>query len=455
MKRSYAPDPERRMIFRLYRSVLIEQGLSILTGMISTIMVSGVGDFAVSGVNLVDQINFMVISIFNAISAGATIVMAQYIGGKRFPEAAKTANQSILLCILASTVLGVFTAGAARPILQLLYGNASRNVLDACHIYFVFSGISYPLVGLYTVSAGIMRAAGNTRSPMIVSIFANIINIVAAIIFILGARLGILGFSLAMLLSRITSGVLSLFLAKKSVGGTLLPKFSFRFDLPVLKPVFGVGVPSGIDSFVFQGARIFVSVLLSTMGTVAMHANAITNSLLGIINLPGNAFMVVCVTMVGQAYGARQLKKAKKLMFRLCGYTAISHVILLIPFFLLMDTLIGLYNPADVTVPLVRQLLTYACIFTVFFWSFSFVLPQGLRSVGDAKATMYISVVSILLLRVAGSWFFASFLGWGVPGLWIGMFLDWIGRSAGYIVRAAFDMWNRRLKPTDEMLPDN
>jgi putative MATE family efflux protein len=452
MTLSYTPENENRLLLKLFWPVFIEQGLTILIGMVSTIMVSNVGDFAVSGVNLVDQINFMVISVFNALAAGATVVVAQYIGAGKAGDAGKTATQSTVLCVLLASSLGVISMLMASPILHFLYGTADKKVLDAGYIYMMFSGVSYPFLGIYTASAGIMRAAGNTRSPMVSSVIANIVNISTASILIFGAHLGVVGVSIAMLLARITSGLLTYMAAKKNTPGVIFAKMSLKFDWSVLKPVLNVGIPSGIDAVIFQGARIFMTVLMSDMGTSAMHANAIGNSLASFLNLPGSAFQIVSVTMVGQAYGARLFKSAKKLMFKMCNYTTVSQLLLFIPFFFLMNPLIMLYGPAPETLVTAKKLIYSFCVLIPFSWAFSFVLPQALRAVGDAKSTMYISVTSLFCLRIAGSWFFGRYLGWGVFGVWMGMYLDWFGRAAGFLFRASLNMWNGRKAPVDESL---
>lgn len=456
MTSSYSPEGERKQLFRLYWPVLIEQGLTILIGMVSTIMVSNVGDYAVSGVNLVDTINFMVISLFNALAAGATVVVAQSVGAGRSEDAGETSSQAVLICVLTATILGILSMVLAKPILTVLYGTAAQNVLDAGYTYFMFSGVSYPFIGLYTASAGIMRAAGNTRSPMITSVLANLVNIAVASLTIYVFDLGVVGVSLAMLLARITSGGLTYLAARRSSNGFVFPRFSFRLDWNVLRPVLNVGVPSGIDSVIFQGARIVMTVLMSSMGTSALHANAIGNSLAGFLNLPGSAFQIVSVTMVGQAYGARLYRSVKKLMFKMCAYTTIAQLVLFVPFILFLNPLIMLYGPAPDTIALVHKLLIAFCIMTPFFWAFAFVLPQMLRAVGDAKYTMFISVTSLIFLRVFGSWFFGIHVGWGVFGVWMGMFLDWAGRSGGFLYRVCRNSWNGRRTPVDEPhVPDS
>lgn len=453
MTEIHTPANERSLLLRLYWPALVEQGLTVLIGFVSTIMVSNIGAYAVSGVSLVDQINFLVINVFNALAAGAIVVIAQYIGASKAAKAGDTAAQAVLTCTSCAAVLGALVIIFGKPLLSLLYGSADAEVLNAGYIYMVFSGISYPFLGLYTASAGIMRASGNARSPMIISALANFVNIAVASVLIFAARIGVYGVSIAMLLARMTSGSLSYVILSKSTGPVPFAGMAKKFDLRVLKPVFKVGVPTGIDSIIFQGARIFTSVLMSEMGTLSLHANAIANSIFGLINLTGVAFQTVTVTIVGQVYGAGLYRSAKRLMLKLCLYSSAAQVLNILPFLPLFDTLIKFYGPAPESIVFAKQILYTSCVMLPTAWSFSFVLPLALRSVGDAKASMYISIISLLALRVAGAWFFVKYLGLGVVGIWCGMYLDWTGRSVGYLFRAVLNFWNGRKKPVD-VLPE-
>ena len=440
---------ENREIFHLFWPVLVENALAVSIGMVSAMMVSGVGDFAVSGVSLVDTFNFVIISAFQAIAVGATVIVAQKIGAKKTEDAGETAYQSIVFCVLLATILGAAVMLGNRPILEFLYGAAAENVLDAGATYFWFSGISYPFLGLFAACSGVMRAGGNTRTPMVASVIANIVNISLAFILIqLGY--GVLGVSVAMLVARIMSGIFSLFMLRKGTRGMVLPGGRPRLTTNILNPVLRVGIPSGIDSMFFTGARVIMTVFMSGMGTSAIHAHAIGNSISGFIFLPGNAFAVVSVTLIGQAFGAGLYRKIRKLMNKMIIFSSLSLAAMVILLFSILDPLISLYSPSIETAATVRRLILIFGTMAPFLWSFSFCIPAMLRACGDAKATMYISVCSLLALRVFGSWFFGIYLDMGVLGVWMGMFVDWVGRGISFSIRAFSNAWCKNLKPVDE-----
>jgi len=441
---------ENKDIQRLFWPILIEQTLTVTIGMVSAMMVSGVGAFAVSGVNLVDTLNAIIIAIFQAIAVGATVIVAQRIGAKNVKDAGETAYQSITFCVLLATIFGVTVMITGRHILSFLYGSADENVLEASATYLFYSAISFPFIGLFAACSGVMRAGGDSRPPMVASAIANVVNVLLAFLLI-RMGFGVQGVSIAMLCARVLAGFLAFFYLRKGIRGVILPGGKLRLTKEVLTPVLRVGVPSGIDTAFFQVARVLMTVFMSGMGTVALHANAIGNSVIMFMIIPGSAFSMVSITMVGQAYGAQLFYTVRRFMKKFCICSAVSSAVMFMIVYSLLNPLMSLYSPSPETAEIARRLILILGIMTPFLHGLAFCLPQMLRACGDAKATMYISVCSLILLRMFGSWFFGVFMDWGVVGVWMGMFLDWAGRGISFGIRSFTNAWNGGRKPMDEV----
>lgn len=444
-------EPENKKFLQLFWPILVEQGLTILVGVFSTILVSNVGDYAVAGVNLVDSINNMIIIFFNALAAGATVVVAQRIGARRNQEAGETAAQAIVLVVGIAVAVGLAAGIFAGPILHGLYGKSAANVLQMGQVYMYFSGASYAFLGLFSVCAGVTRAAGNSKTPMMGAFLANIINITVATILIYIFHMGIYAVAIAMLAARISAAVFMLFAVRSEAEGSLvLPKIRLKLNMALIRPILDIGIPSGVDSLIFQGAKVVVAVLLSGMGTAAMQANAIVSSLSSFYSLPGNAFAIVGVTVVGQSYGARMYQQTKKLMRKMCLYSSVVMTALIIPFLLLLDPMIASYGPSAESAATAKLILTICLLLNPLLYPTAFVLPQTLRAVGDARKTMMISIISLFSLRLFGSWFLGIKLGYGVLGLWLSMFADWGGRTIGFVYRRERNLWHDGKEPVDE-----
>ena len=443
--------PENKKFLQLFWPILIEQGLTILVGIFSTILVSNVGDYAVAGVNLVDSINNMIIIFFNALASGATVVVAQRIGARRNQEAGETAAQAIVLVVGIAAVVGLAAGCFAGPILHGLYGKSAANVLQMGQIYMYFSGASYVFLGLSSVCAGVTRAAGNSKTPMIAALLANIINITVAVVLIYGLHMGIYAVAIAMLAARISAAAFMLFAVRRRADGSLvLPKIRLKLDMALIRPILDIGIPSGVDSLIFQGAKVLLAVFMSGMGTAALQANAIVTSLSSFINLPGNAFSIVSVTVVGQSYGAKLYRQAKSLMRKMCLYTSAMQAAIGLPLLLFLEPMIASYGPSAESAATAKLILTISVLIHPFLYATAFVLPQSLRAVGDARQPMLISIISLLTLRIFGSWLLGVRLGYGVLGIWLSMFADWVGRSAGFVYRMERNLWHQGREPVDE-----
>ena len=437
---------ETKRMIRLFIPIFIEQALATIITMIGTMMVSGVSDAAISGVGLVDSINFLVMNVFNAVATGVTVVVSQYVGRREHLQAGRIGSQSIALSVEFSVAAGLVLILFARILLRALFGGAEQAVLDSAYIYLIASSISLPLQALYATSAGIMRAAGNTKTPMVASLFANFAYIGVASLCIYGLGLGVLGAGIGLVCSRLVSGFMAYFMLIKKQSTMPIPKMQWKPDFRLLAPVIKIAVPSGADSALFNSGKIILQVFLSGMGTAAIAANAIAGSMNGIMNLPGNSLGILSMTLVGQSYGAGKIRQTRKTM----GYILLIATGLLTVFsgimFLVLNPFLSLYHPSQESAALARNIMLLMLVSMPLLWPSAFIVPNMLRSVSDVTYTMIVSVASMFVVRVAGAWFFGVHLGWGVFGIWFSMVADWVVRSAFYVPRSLLGKWCKDFK---------
>ena len=156
--------------------LIIEQTLSVLVGMADTVMVSSVGEAAISGVSLVDMINQLIITVFAALATGGAVVTSQYLGAKKPEQAARSAGQLVGLSALLGLAVAAFCLLTRRPMLRLLFGSITDDVMDAAVIYFTITALSFPFLALYNAGAAIFRSTSNSAVSMKVSVIVNAIN---------------------------------------------------------------------------------------------------------------------------------------------------------------------------------------------------------------------------------------------------------------------------------------
>jgi len=168
----FSPKDLRRLILPL----IVEQLLSIFLGMADIVMVSTLGEEAVSGVSLVDSLNVLLVQLFAALGTGGAVVASQYIGHGAHDMASKTAKQLLYTIVAASLAVLVLCLAFNRQLLSFLFGSIDDGVMNASRTYFFITIFALPSIGLYNACAALFRAQGNSRVSMLISLLINVLN---------------------------------------------------------------------------------------------------------------------------------------------------------------------------------------------------------------------------------------------------------------------------------------
>ena len=176
----------RQALVALLLPLIAEQALSVTIGLADTLMVSSVGEAAVSGVSLVDSFNTLMIQVMSALATGGAVVTSQYIG-HREPKNAKAAAAQILFVLASfSLVVAAVVVVGRHAILRGIFGSIDADVMRYAETYFLLSALSYPFIGLYNAGAALFRAQGNSKISMLSSLVMNVINIGGNAVLIFG-----------------------------------------------------------------------------------------------------------------------------------------------------------------------------------------------------------------------------------------------------------------------------
>ena len=168
---------DNRALVALIIPLIIEQFLAVLVGMADSIMVASVGEAAVSGVSLVDNIVVLLINIFSALATGGAVVAGQYLGRKREEEACKSAGQLVWFVTISAVGVTAIVYLCKSFILHGVFGKIEADVMEHANTYLLIVTASIPFIALYNGGAAIFRAMGDSKIPMIVSMIMNVINV--------------------------------------------------------------------------------------------------------------------------------------------------------------------------------------------------------------------------------------------------------------------------------------
>lgn len=444
----------RKDVLKLTAPIILEQTFIMLMGVINAIMAGRIGKETVSAIGMVDSINNIFIAFFSALAVGGTVIVAHYAGrgdNSKANEAVKQAlGSGMALSVAITLLIWIFR----NPLLNLLFGTAEETVINNAYIYLNITLLTYPMIAMTSIACGVLRGAGDTRTPMKVTIFMNIINVVLSYILIYGLDFGsshfhislpgfgIRGAALGIAIAR-TVGAITIMLVMFRGSKTIkLEKLrEFRLNMSLQKSIFGIGVPASVESLMFNSGKLITQVFIVGMGTTAIAANYVGGSVFSLINIPGSALCIAATTLVGQSMGRGETDEAGKLMFYLSKMTSVCLLISCSFSLLFSKQLASLYTQSEDVIKMSVQLIRYSSIAMPVLWSFSFCLPAGLKAAGDAKYTMVTSIVGMWIFRITLGYILGIPLGLGVSGVWFGMYVDWLIRGALYIMRVKKGKW--------------
>lgn len=437
-----APLFNRRKLVTLIWPLFLEQILSVTMGMADTLMVSGVGEAAVSSVSLVDSLNVLIVQIVSALATGGAVIASQYMGRQDEENARHSAAQLYCVLGISTVTLMVICLALSRPLLRLVFGSIDDDVMVFAQQYLIITALSYPFIGFYNGGAALFRAQGNSRISMLASLVMNLVNIAGNALLIYGFRMGVIGAALATLLGRVIAAVW-LMLQNQSLSNPMRVQSwqELRPHKDTILRILGIGIPSGLENGMFQIGKLCVSSLTSTLGTSAIAANAVANTLSTLANIPGNTISLAMIPVVGQCLGAGEKKQARRYSLLLIATAMTGLVLTNIAMFAIIPYLTGWFSLSAEAASMCVVVVRWFDVFSVFFWVSSFTLPNALRSGGDAKYTMTVSIVSMWLFRVMLSYIFVLKFDMGLTGVWFGMFIDWICRGICFWARFLGGKW--------------
>ena len=442
----------------IYKSILSlawpsisEQLFLMLVGMVTTIFVSRLGAEYISSVGIVTTLFGLYQVIFAALSTGCTVLIARFIGQDKKSKAMSTLFQSILIGVIISIVFYLFAFIFYKQIIGLFYGSLDKVALDLTHLYYRSTVIGIPFIVMDLIISGAQKGAGDTKTPMMISVFVNIINIILNIFLVRGvnlgfinvASLGIVGAAIAVNTSRILGASLkfmTLFSKKRRLSFDL--KMKYRIDMKIIKRIFKIGIPSLVENFIMQGGFLFLQTLILSLDTSGniLAGYQIGSSVHNIAFMPIMGLSITTTTLVGQSLGMENYALAEKY----AEYsTKFSMLIGLFMGFLQVafsDFLLGLYtNDSKVLSYAIITLIGFSIIEP--FIGISHTIASTLRAAGDIVYILITALIAFWSLRLGFSFIITRFLQIGLIGVMIGIFLDFSIRSFLYLRRLKKGRW--------------
>ncbi len=443
----------RRQIVTLLIPLMLEQFLTGLMGIADTMMVTHVGDSAISAVVSVDAINTLVLNLLAALATGGVIVCAQHLGRGQREEANAAAHQVLLSAVTIGGIMAAFCLLFRRPLLFLIFGSVDADVMAQALQYFFITAISYPFLAAQQTGAAVFRAAGRSAPPMEVAAIANGANIAGNAVLIFVFHQGVVGAAIATLGSRILSAVLLLALLRNEALPISIRDYRrIRPDWAVIGTVLRVGVPTGVENSMFQLGKLVVQSTVSTMGSAVMAAQAMLQTLDSVQCMAGQAIGLGLLTVAGQCMGAGRVDETKKYTVRFCLLSELSLVIMGVILWGACPAIVRVAGMSAESAALTVRMIVLINVAKALFWATAFTLPNGMRAAGDVRFSATVSALSMWIFRVGGCLVLCRVFHMELLGVWLAWFADWVVRSAVYLWRWHSGKWAEKqvLRPAQK-----
>lgn len=424
--------------------LFVEQLLAMTVGIADAFMISYAGDAAVSGVSLVNMFATLVLYLFTALAAGGAVVVSQYIGNRAKEQAERSAGQLLFFSVLFSLVLTGATLLWRRQLLQLLFRQVEKEVMDACLTYLQITAFSYPALAVYNAGAALCRSVGRTDLTMKIAAASNIVNVAGNAVGIFLLKAGVAGVAYPTLLARVFSAAAVAWVCfdpRRPVAYQW--KNIWAWDFPMIRRILKIAVPNGVENGLFQLVKVALSSITAFFGTAQIAANGIAQSFWSLAAVMGATMGPVFLTVVGQCMGSGDLEAAEYYFRKLYRMTLIASVLWNGLIFAITPLIMLAYPLSEEIVRLAVQLALIHNLANCVFYPAAGALPNGLRAAGDVRFTMYVSIGVTIAVRLTLSVVLGVWMNLGVIGVAVAMCCDWIARAAFFLLRFRSGKWKQ------------
>lgn len=384
--------------FPMFLGLLFQQFYSLVDTMIVGKYL-GVDPFA--GVGSTGSLNFIVIGFCMGLCSGFSVPISQSFGAKDFPLLRKMVTNSVWLCTFFSVVITTLMLLFCRPVLTWM--NTPENIFEYAYIYIfiIFAGI--PCTILYNMTAAILRALGDSKSPIIFLAISSAINIGLDLLLIIVFRMGVEGAALATVVSQGVSGVISIIYIKKKFDILAMEKGDWKLERHLAGKLTGVGIPMGLQYSITGIGSVILQTAVNGLGSIYVASMTAGSKINIFLACPFDALGQTMAPYAGQNIGARKLDRVGKGLRAACIIGFIVSGLMVIVVKLFGDQLTMLF--LDEKNPVIMQNSTqFLIIVSAFYCLLTLVntVRFTIQGMGFSSLAIIAGVMEMIARGIAG-----------------------------------------------------
>ena len=280
------------------------------------------GSISVAAVGATGSITALIVNLFIGLSVGAGVTVAHGVGSREDEVVHRTVHTAIPMALVSGAVLTVLGILLSEKLLTMM--GTPENVLKLSTVYMqiYFAGITFTMI--YNFAASILRAVGDTRSPLVFLTIAGVINVLLNLIFVTVLHMNVAGVALATAISQAFSAVAMVIVLMKRTDAAKLNLKKLRFYGEQMKKMIRIGLPAGIQSSLFSISNVMIQSSVNSFGDILMSGNAASQNIEGFLYVTMNSFHQTAVNFIGQNVGAKQYGRVKKIVWICLGCVLVT-----------------------------------------------------------------------------------------------------------------------------------
>ena len=421
-------------ILALAWPTMLEQLMQTVVQYIDTAMVGSLGTQATAAVGATSTVNWLIGSTISAISVGFLSYIARAFGAKDKEVAKCAAAQAVLVVVIVGALVTIITLSLSGMIPIWMQVDESIQAMASQYFFIIYMPMLFRTASI--IFGTLLRAAGDTKTPMKIGVLVNLTNVVLnflliyqtrelsilGITFIMpGAGLGVIGAAIASAIAFTVGGIcITIVLWRHPL---VSPRGkSFRPDMKILKPCLTVAFPNMLQRFGTSLGYVFFASMINSIGEVATAAHTIANTVESAFYIPGYGMQTAAATLAGNAYGANDKKRMDDL-----GAMFIPIEIVLMIFsggvlFLFAPDLMRIFSTSEDVIGLGTTVLRMVAVSEPFY-GFSIIIEGMLQGVGKTKEPFVYNIIGMWMIRIVGTFICTQLLGFGLVAAWACMIL--------------------------------
>ena len=441
------------IIWALAWPTMLEQAMQTAVQYIDTAMVGSLGTQATAAVGSTTTVNWLISSSISALSIGFLAFIAKACGAKDKNSASRAAAQAVLVTLVVGIFFTVLTVGLSSKV--PVWMQVDKSIQPVASKYFLILYMPMLPRTASIIFGTVLRAAGDTKTPMKVAVAVNIINVVLNFLFIYPVRtMSVFGFEFTMF--GLGCGVLGAEAASAiafAVGGIYITVVLWRHplvspkgqsiapDMHILTPCLKVALPNMLQRFGTSFGYVAFASMINSVGEIATAAHTIANTVESAFYIPGFGMQTAAATLTGNAYGA----KDKDMMNRITKMFIVIEVCLMTlsgaALFFAAEPLVNIFSNSDEVILLGTRVLKMVALSEPLY-GVALITEGFLMGVGRTKTPFIYNIIGMWGVRILGTFIFTQILGYGLVAAWACMIAHNVLLCCLYFISYVRGKWN-------------